>query len=281
MKKPLIIFILFFSICFLYADGGRGLRPATSAEKDYAVKVITTILKALPESFAGFSRKEATEPVGPEDVESGAEKDVLQLAFSGRWINDEMESKANEKVQKMADSAGNDIANTPKMKANMKKKDEITAKMEQAAKINDFKEIERLSKQLEALSNEMDKDYKPVVNAMSDKKYQIDVYINVNELNHEIYNKNTTELKPVMGNKTYISHKSSDGDESEDIILIFMGNWNSSKDPASGNFILKLNRKNIQHTAVQSYVISIHGSRTYTQKFADRINFQLLKSVLH
>jgi len=280
MKKPLLIFIILFFASCLYADGG-GLRPATRAEKDYAVKVLTTILKAVPESFAGFSRKEATEPVGPEDVEAGAEKGVLQLSFSGRWINDEMERKANEKVQKMADSADSDIKNTPGMKANMKKKDEITAKMELAAKRNDFKEIERLSKQLEALSNEMEKDYKPVLKAMSDKKYQIDVYINVNELNHEIYRKNTTELKPVMGYKTYISHNPSSEDGSSDVILIFMGNWNSSKDPVSGNFILKLNRKNIRHTAVQSYVISVHGNKTYTHKFVDRINFQLLKSILH
>ncbi len=280
MKKSLLIFIILFFVYCLYADGG-GLRPATRAEKDFAVKVITTILKAVPESFSGFNRKEATEAVGPEDVESGVEKGALRIPFSGRWINDEMESKANEKVQKMADSADSDIKNTPRMKANMKKKDEITAKMEQAAKRNDFKEIERLSKQLEAISDEMNKDYKPVLKAMSDKKYQIDLYIDVNELNHEIYNKKTTELKPVMGYKTFASQNSSGEDKSADIILIFMGNWSSSKDPVSGNYILKLNKKDIQHTAVQSYVISIHGDRTYTQKFADRINFQLLKSILH
>jgi hypothetical protein len=280
MKKPLLIFIILFFKCCLYADGG-GLRPATRAEKDYAVKVITTILKALPESFAGFSRKEATEPIGPEDVEAGAEKGALQLSFSGRWINDKMERKANEKVQKMSESADSDITNTPRMEANMKKKDEITVKMEQAAKRNDFKEIEKLSKQLESLSNEMEKDYKPVVKVISDKNYQIDVYINVNEPNHEIYNKNTTELKPVMGYKTFISHKSSGEDGSADILLIFMGNWNSSKDSVSSDFILKLNKKNIQHTAVQSYVINVHGNRTYTQKFVDNINFKLLKSILH
>jgi hypothetical protein len=82
----------------LYADGGE-LRPATKAEKVFTRTVLETISGAVPESFAGFTRKDATEPYEPEDMGVDAEKWPLNVGFYGNWVNDELEVEANQKMQ--------------------------------------------------------------------------------------------------------------------------------------------------------------------------------------
>jgi hypothetical protein len=278
MKKIILILVLLAFSSYLYADG-ESLRPATQAEKVYTRTVLETIRKAVPESFAGFKLADATEPYEPEDVGENADKHPLNVSFTGQWVNEVMEQAANEKMQQIADTIKNDISKSPQMLANMKKKDEITAKMEKAAKNNDMAAIGKLAQEFEAISKEIDKGYAPAINAIPSEDYKVHVSVGVNELTGDLSQSIYKEIAPVKGFKTFYYHDTEDGENKrQDRIMIYMGNWSSSVD--NGVYIFKLNKKNLPHTTVQSYVISVEGKKEYTQKFIDSLNFKTLTSLL-
>lgn len=279
MKKILMSIILLATSCYLYADGGE-TRPATKAEKIFTRTVLETISGAVPESFAGFDRRDTTEPYEPEDMGVDIEKWPLNVGFYGNWVNDELELEANEKMQQIADTITGDINTSPKMQALMEKKDQIEAKMEQAAKNNDLDAIGRLAKELEAVAKEIDKGYAPAVNAIpSDDYYKIHTGIRVNILTEEYSESLVKEITPVKGYKTLYYHDTEEGENKRtDRVIIFMGDWSSSVD--NGVYIFKLNKKNLPHTTVQSYVITVEGKKEYTQKFIDNLNWERLKGLL-
>jgi hypothetical protein len=278
MKKIILILVLLAFSNYLYADG-ESLRPATQAEKVYTRTVLETIRKAVPESFAGFKLADATEPYEPEDVGENADKHPLVVDFYGSWNNEEKELEATQKMQQIGDTTG-DISKSPQMLAKMKKKDEITAKMEQAAKNNDLAAIGRLSTELQTIAQEIDKGYAPAINAIpSEDNYKVRTSISVNELTGELSQSIYKEIAPVKGFKTFYYHDTEEGENKRaDSVKIYMGNWSSSVD--NGVYMLKLNIKNIPHTTVQSYVISVEGTKEYTQKFIDGLNFKMLTGLL-
>jgi hypothetical protein len=278
MKKILMSLILLASSCYLYADGDI-TRPATQAEKVYTRTVLETIRKAVPESFAGFKLVGADEPYEPEDLSVGTEKNPLHVGFSGQWKNDEMEQAANEKMQQIADTISGDINKSPQMLTKMKKKDEIAAKMDQAAKKNDIAAIGKLAQEFEAIAKEIDKLYAPAINAIPAEDYKLHTSIEVNTLSYDLSQSIYKEIAPVKGFKTYYYHDNDEGENKrKDRVMIYMGNWSSSVD--NGVYILKLNKKNLPHTTVQSYVISVEGKKEYTQKFIDGLNFKMLTDLL-
>jgi hypothetical protein len=278
MKKILMILILLAFSSYLYADG-ESLRPATQAEKIYTRTVLETIRKAVPESFAGFKLADTTEPYEPEDLGENADKHPLNVSFTGQWVNEVMEQAANEKMQQIADTIKNDISKSPQMLAKMKKKDEITAKMEQAAKNNDMATIGKLAQELEAIAKEIDKGYAPAINAIPAEDYKVHVSVGVNELTGELSQSIYKEIAPVKGFKTYYYHDTEEGgNKRADRVMIFAGNWSNSVD--NGVYMLKLNKKNLPHTTVQSYVIAVEGTKEYTQKFIDNLDFNVLTSLL-
>ncbi|NLD35674.1 MAG: hypothetical protein GX654_02280 [Desulfatiglans sp.] len=279
MKKILVGLIILAFSSYLYADGGE-IRPATKAEKVFTRAVIETISGAVPESFAGFDRRDATEPYEPEDMGVGIEKWPLNVGFYGSWVNDELELEANEKMQQIADTVTGDISTSPKMQTLMKKKDEIAAKMEQAAKKNDLDAIGRLAQELEAVAKEINKGYAPAVNATpSEDYYKVHAGIQVNALTDEYSESLVKEISPVKGYKTFYYHDTEEGENKRtDRVIIFMGDWSSSID--NGAYIFKLNKKNLPHTTVQSYVITVEGKKEYTQKLIASLNWEKLKSIL-
>jgi hypothetical protein len=278
MKKFLVSLILLASSCYLYADGDI-TRPTTPAEKVFFMTVIETIRQAVPESFAGFKMVDASEPYEQEDISEGAEKRPLGVTFSGQWVNDEMEQAANEKMQQIADTISGDINKSPQMLEKMKKKDEITAKMDQAAKKNDMAAIGKLAQEFEAIAKEIDKLYEPAINAIPSEDYKLRTTIEVNTLSYDLSQSIYKEIAPVKGYKTFYYHDNDEGENKrKDRVMIYMGNWSSSVD--NGVYILKLNKKNLPHTTVQSYVISVEGTKEYTQKFIDGLNFKMLTGLL-
>jgi hypothetical protein len=277
MKKILVSLILLASSSYLYADGDI-TRPATQAEKVFFRTVIETARKAVPESFAGFRIVDASEPYEPEDISEGSEKRPLSVTFSGQWVNDEMEQAANEKMQQIADTISGDISKSPQMLAKMKKRDEILAKMDQAGKKNDIAAIGKLSIELQAISKEIDKLYEPAINAIPSEDYKLRTTIEVNTLTYDLSQSIYKEIAPVKGYKTFYYHDNDEGENKRpDRVMIFVGNWSSAIE--NETYILKLNKKNLPHTTVQSYVISVNGTKEYTQKFIDGLNFKLLASL--
>ncbi len=279
MKKILMSLILLASSCYLYGDGGE-TRPATQAEKVYQRTVLETIRKAVPESFAGFKLVNATEPYEDEDMGVDAEKWPLGIHFNGTWVNETLEQEANQKMQQIADSMTGDIGKSPKMQALMEKKDQIEAKMEQAAQKNDLAAIEKLGKEFEAVAKEIDKGYAPAINAIpTDDYYKVGVSVGVNELTAELSKSIYKEIAPVQGFKTFYYHDNEEGENKRsDRVMIYIGDWSSSID--NGVYMLKLNIKKLPHTTVQSYVINVTGKKEYTQKFIDSLNFKMLTSLL-
>lgn len=278
MKKFIVSLILLSSSCYLYADGDI-TRPATQAEKVYTRTVLETIIGAVPESFAGFTRRDATEPYEPEDLSEGAEKWPLHVDFYGSWLNEEMEQAANEKMQQIADTISGDINKSPQMLALMKKKEQIEKKMEQAAKNNDLDAIGKLAQEFEAVAKEIDKGYAPAINAIPSEDYKLSASIQTNSLSFEMSKSLYKEIAPVKGYKTFYYHDNEEGENKrKDRVMIFIGNWSSSVD--NNVYMLKLNKKNVPHTTVQSYVISVEGTKEYTQKFIDGLNFKMLTSLL-
>jgi hypothetical protein len=274
----LISLLLAFSTC-LYADGGE-TRPATQAEKLYQRRVLETIREAMPESFAGFKLVNATEPYESEDMDAGTEKWPLGINFNGTWVNDTLQQEANQKMQEIADSMTGDIGKSPKMQALMKKKEQIEAKMEQAAKNNDIDAIGRLGQEFEAVAKEIDKGYAPAVNAIpTEDYYEVKVSIGVNELTAELSKSIHKENAPVQGFKTFYYHDNEEGETKRaDSVMIYAGNWSCTVD--NGVYMLKLNRKDVPHTTVQSYVINVTGKKEYTQKFMDNIKWDVLKGIM-
>lgn len=279
MKNLFTILFLLITSSYLYADGGD-MRPATRAEKDYTRIVIETIRKAVPESFAGFKMTDATEPYEPEDIGVNADKYPLNVGFYGLWKNEEKEIEASEKMKEIGDTITGDISKSPQMQAKMKKKDEITAKMEQAAQKNDLAAIEKLAKEFEAIAQEIDKGYAPAMNAIpSEDNYKVQTSIQVNNLTDELNQSLVKEIAPVKGYKTFYYHNDEGVDNIvSDKVIIFIGNWSSSVD--NGVYMLKLNKKNLPHTTVQSYVINVEGKKEFTQKFIDSMNWGVLTSIL-
>jgi hypothetical protein len=89
----------------LLADGNT--RPASKAENDFSLSILTALAKALPAPFPGFQAQGGSklQPIGK--VSPGTEKNPMQLYYSVTWTNPALAAQeSRQKDEATARAAG-------------------------------------------------------------------------------------------------------------------------------------------------------------------------------
>lgn len=275
MKKLCVLMAAMLAGSVLYADGGQS-RPIRPAEKSFIESTLSALAKTLPAPFDGFRFEEGGEVSAPDAVDVGAENYPMRLLYTVTWNNDEMEKKAAEKTKTLGNKMVDDREHNPGTKAKMSKKDKITAKMDQAAARQDYKELERLAAELGALSDEMTGAYETDMKKIDDIKYSARIVFTVNELHSELNGSGYSLRNPVQG-CTVIAYKDPAG-ESTSRLMIFAGNW--QKRTTNGQIIMEAAPRKVPSTTAQAVILTITGDLAFAEKIVQKTSWQQIKALI-
>jgi hypothetical protein len=88
----------------VWADGET--RPATQAEKNYSLRMLTALSQALPKPLPGFEARDATKIAPFDNVTPGSEAYPLRVDYSVTWVNpaqaDKESAQENEALTRAA-----------------------------------------------------------------------------------------------------------------------------------------------------------------------------------
>ena len=143
---------IFLTSIPVFADGGEN-RKASPDEKKFLETVNSELRAALPEAPAGWSRN-ADEKSQYDEVGVDFEKQPVMTSAVATYSKNESQAEGEAKA-KAASEIGE--KNKPALDAIMKKQEEISAKITKAAEKMDFKEVENLQKESEAVAKEFEK----------------------------------------------------------------------------------------------------------------------------
>lgn len=275
MKRMYVLMAVLLTGSLLYADGGQ-TRPIRPAEKSFIESTLSALSKTLPAPFDGFRFEEGGGVAAPDTIDAGGENYPMLLHYTVTWKNDAMEKQAAEKTQTLGNKMVDDREHNAGTKAKFSKKDKITAQMEQAAARQDYKELERLSVELGALSDEMTGAYETDMKKIDSIQFSTRIMFTVNELFSELNGRGYSMRNPIQG-CTVIAYKDPDGG-SATRLMVYAGNW--QKRSTDGQIIMEAAPRKVPSTTVQAVILTITGDLAYAEKIAQKISWQKVKALL-
>jgi hypothetical protein len=289
MKKQLFsILVVIMNVMIIsslvFADGET--RKATQKEKNFYRMVMETLIKALPAGPEGWG-EEKNQFAELELVTPDCEKYPFRVSYGASWNDDTRRQTADEEIQKVLGPIMMRNTSNPELKKLSEQNDKLAKEFGDAAGKNDKPTVERLQKEMEALSKKFqaiidanDKEYDGIREKMSARDVSIKVSIQVNEFSQGLY-ESVVQDAPVAGCLTYRSQGewTKDNGWREGTTYVFLGKgWQLKTD--GGTYIETKAQKGIPSTAVQTIIVWVQADPARAKQVLEKIDWNVLKKLI-
>ncbi|MCX5819332.1 MAG: hypothetical protein NT047_05415 [Deltaproteobacteria bacterium] len=282
--RYLIVFVLLLGLSTSgWADGPT--RPATQAEKDYSLSVMTALSRALPKPLPGFEARDAAKIAPFDRVTPGSEAAPLRVDYSVTWVNPVQAEKERTQEGEAINRAASRI-NTPSMqeqqKANMARINKLSAELGKAFEKKDQAEISRLQKEMEKLGQELNKQgqaqeaiVKNETQALT-KLSSLTIRMSVNDFYETQPARLVKELKPFAGNTAY-AYNDTEGKYTSRM-TVMVGPW--KKRSENEQVVYEAAKASLPHTRAQTVMVTVAGDPSLTLKVLEGVNWKGLQALL-
>jgi hypothetical protein len=282
--KGLVILILLVGVSASgWADGPT--RPATQAEKDYSLSMMTALSRALPKPLPGFEARDAAKIAPFDRVTPGSEAAPLRVDYSVTWVNPAQAEKERTQEGEAINRAASRI-NTPSMqeqqKANMARINKLSAEFGKAVEKKDQAEIVRLQKEMEKLGQELDKQGKAQEAVLKNetgsltKLSSLTIRMSVNDFYESQPARLVKELSPFYGNAAY-AYIDPEGKYTSRMIVM-VGPW--KKKTENSQVVYEAAKASLPHTRAQSVMVTVTGDPSLTRKVLEGVNWKGLQALI-
>lgn len=282
-----ITLVILLSALFLFApfsahaDGDS--RKVTPAEREYGLKVLSLLDKAVPSIPEGWTAGERTEVKPWEYISTGAGKDPLRVEFilDGRDEKkiDEEGMKANQVYEEMAKTHGDD---QKKMIDEMQTKlDALSKQVEEAIARNDMATFERLTKEIEkaqapavAIGDAINKELKEKTAVIKAKDAYLQAVLQVNAYDVDLSDyiaEGSVADHPAWWRANPPDH---DGDFEGEWIA-FAGAWKSVDQDGNSTMTPAWNLAQ-PHTTAQNLLVKVRGDKVRGRRFLETIKWDVI-----
>jgi hypothetical protein len=267
----------------VWADGET--RPATQAEKNYSLSMLTALSQALPKPLPGFEAREATSIASFDRVSPGSEAYPLRVDYSVTWVNPAQAAKESAQEGEAITRAASRLKN-PSMqeqqKAIMTKYNQLAAefgkaleKKDQAKAAQVQKEMEKLGQELSKLGQAQEAIIKNETKVLT-KLSRLMIRMSVNNLYETQLARLVKEIKPFAGNVAYAYHDNEG--EFESRMTVMVGPWKKKNE--NEQVAYEVAKARLPHTRAQSVIVTVTGDPSLTSKVLEGVNWKSLQALL-
>ena len=283
-NKLLVVLVLLLGLSTSgWADGPT--RPATQAEKDYSLSVMTALSRALPQPLPGFEARDAAKIAPFDRVTPGSEAAPLRVDYSVTWVNPVQAEKERTQEGEAINRAASRI-NTPSMqeqqKAIMARFNKLTPELQKALEKKDQAEVARVQKEMEKLGQELNKlgqaqqaVLKNETEALT-KLSSLTIRMSVNDFYESQPAPLVKELKPFSGNTAY-AYNDTEG-KYMSRMTVMVGPW--KKRSENEQVVYEAAKASLPHTRAQSVMVTVTGDPSLTRKVLEGVNWKGLQALL-
>lgn len=282
--KLVALSILLLGVCASgWADGPT--RPATQAEKDYSLSVMTALSRALPKPLPGFEARDAAKIAPFDRVTPGSEAEPLRVDYSVTWVNPGQAAKERSQEGEAINRAASRIK-SPSMQEQQKeimaRFNKLTPELQKAFEKKDQAEIARLQKEMEKLGQELDKlgkaqeaVVKSETQALTNLS-SLTIRMSANGFYETQPARLVKELKPFAGNAAY-AYNDTEGKHTSRMTVV-IGPW--KKKTENGQVVYEAAKASLPHTRAQSVMVAVTGDPSLTLKVLEGVNWKGLQAVI-
>jgi len=271
---------IFLTSIPVFADGGEN-RKASPDEKKFLETVNSELRAALPEAPAGWSRN-ADEKSQYDEVGVGFEKQPVMMSVVATYSKNESQAEGEAKA-KAASEIGEKTK--PALDAIMKKQEEISAKITKAAEKMDFKEVENLQKESEAVAKEFEKVGAAMTAEMRSssggdilKSTNATISAEINPA--EIYISEPSELPKIEG-CTVLQEKPENPKNDDPLkTVILIGPWTVSKNAEGGVEIKSPYNNTAPYDKIMCAAIHLEATGDVTAGFLKSAGVKKLAAII-
>jgi hypothetical protein len=282
--KLFILSVLLLGLSTLaWADGET--RPATQAEKDYSLRMLTALSQALPKPLPGFEARDASRVAPFDRVTPGCEASPLRVDYSVSWVNPEQADKERAQEGAAIERAASKI-NTPAYQARQKdfaaRQQKLATEYGKAIEKGDQAQAEKLQKEMEKLGQELNKLGQSQNDILQDetksltKLSQLSIRLVVNDFYEDQPARLAKELKPFAGNPAYIYHDSEG--KFTDRMTVLVGPW--KREIRNEQAVYQAAKASLPHTRAQTVIVTVTGDPSLTMKVLEGMNWKALQALL-
>ncbi len=267
-----------------WADGDS--RAATAAERDFSLRMLTAMARAVAHPLPGFERADTTELRGFESLSPGCEQSPLGVDYEVDWVNPQLEEQeqlqeaaAVERAAARLQSGDTQIRMTQLMDKQQKLAEELAAAMQ----AQNMARVEEIQAQMEALGKEMEKAADEQ-NAVLDgemstlaHKSRVVIDMSVNSLYASLPANRVVDWKPPFGQMGYIEHDPEG--VYEDRLVVLIGPWTRSTENEQTMYQARPNSA-LPHTTAQTVFLAIRGDRELAMRALSAIDSKALLALI-
>jgi hypothetical protein len=275
---------LFIYIPYAKADGET--RPATSGEKQFYTRVMSTFAKALPPGPEGWTQHHTSSLIAPETIRIGAEKGPLYQAFFINWKDTgRIDAHQTQFDQALRNHSGQKP--DPKAQAVLVKAyDDLSKKLEAVFQKGDKSEIQRLQKEMGVVAEKMKNLSAPAMQALVNTipKMPLDVEVNIQVIAN-VFSKSLrssaiaeSSIGGVMIYRDNTLRSGADGQKDGETYA-FIGKWEKVSQKNGIEMTSAPNPK-LAYTDVQTILVVIGADGNRAHAILEKINWAVLKAFI-
>ncbi len=281
-----LAFALAISIPFAaFADGDA--RAATSAEREYVLKVQGLLDKVLPPVPDGWAAGDRTEIEPLTSVSTGVGRDPMRVEFvmearDGKKI-EEASLKENKIYEEVAQTYAADQS-TKVIEEMQKKLDVLSRQMEEAIGKSDVAAIQRITREIEeaqapvkTMGDAMNKELKEKAAVVKARDAHLQAVLSVNAYDVEL--SEYAAETPVAGHQAYWHENPADDDgDFEGEWLAFAGAWKTA-DQDGRPVMTPAWNLGLPHTTAQNLVVKVRGDKARGRRFLEAMKWDVVGSL--
>ncbi len=260
-------------------------RPATQAEKDFHLRVLNTLAKAVPGAGpSGWELVDQTNIAALERVGVDSEEYPFRVDYFIEW-QDTARIQESDKRQMDAGSASLDQSMASGPTDLQKKYDDLVKEFGQAIEKNDMAEAQRLSAQMEEVAAKLntayaaqDQQFNEALASVEAHDVKMKVAVHVNDMNRSFY-ADFTEEPSVQGGLTVrtAAEQTEHYGWKEGETWVLLGPWKRGQD---GSDFEATPKAGTPHVAVQTIAVKVEADKARADAFIRSIDWAALKGLL-
>jgi hypothetical protein len=267
------------------AWGDGPSRPATAAEKAYALRTLTAVSQALPQPLPGFQVVEST-PLSPvERVSPGVEAAPMPLDYTVSWLNPEQAAKeraAEDAALSRAAAQVNAPAAQARQKALADRLNKTAAEYGRALEKHDQAKAAALQKEMEAIGRELTQQGQAQNAVLKNEtkgltqRSRLTIWVRVNDFSIDQPARLAKDLGPVSGNLGFAFH--DDEGKFEDHLLVMIGPWKSRQE--NQQVIYEASQAARPHTQAQTLTVTVRGDPALARQALSKVAWKALQALI-
>ncbi len=268
------------------ALGDGGTRPATQAEKAFALKVGTTFTKVMPTAPAGWRVAEQSKPEAPSWMPLGDRPHPMQVGAMVKWQDDKKLQESQTKMMQAMGSIKKDPADEARLKVLGQKQGQLAKALGDAAGKGDTaalgkiqKELEPVNKEMADIMNRQAKAYTTAMSSASARDAEVEIHLKANETELWLPERASKEA-PVAGGIAYrVEEEQREGEGwREGTTYVLVGSWKTLQE--GGATRLTAETAGAPTTSLKTLLVEVKADKARARGILEKLDWASLKALM-